>query len=85
MALQKPAEAAFPGANGKLVFVSRQDGDADIYTVNPEGSSRTKLVGSPVEDYSSSWSSDGAKIIFMHEPQYVVCNDDVCPNGFSTL
>ena len=36
----KPAEAAFPGQNGKIFFESHQDGPFEIYSVHPDGSAQ---------------------------------------------
>ena len=33
-AATKPAEAAFPGANGKIAFASSRDGNFEIYTLS---------------------------------------------------
>jgi Tol biopolymer transport system component len=30
----QPAEAAFPGLNGKIAFTSNRDGDPEIYVMN---------------------------------------------------
>jgi hypothetical protein len=30
----RPAEAAFPGANGKIVFASNRTGDYEIFVMN---------------------------------------------------
>jgi hypothetical protein len=38
VATQKPAEAAFPGKNGRIAFYSYQDGDSEIYKMLPDGS-----------------------------------------------
>jgi hypothetical protein len=37
------AEAAFPGANGKIAFVR----DGDIRTMNPDGSGQTDITSTP--------------------------------------
>lgn len=60
----KPAEATFPGTNGKIVYVSSKDGDLDIYTMNPDGSDKIKLTRNSAFDYTPTFSSDGSKIAF---------------------
>jgi hypothetical protein len=60
LALAAPAQAAFPGQNGKIVF----SGDDDIWTMNPDGSARTQLTSGPAQDSRPSWSPDGKKILF---------------------
>ena len=37
VAAVSPAEAAFPGQNGKIAFTSNRDGNLEIYTMNPNG------------------------------------------------
>jgi hypothetical protein len=34
-AFASPAQAAFPGANGKIVFHTDRDGNNEVYAVNP--------------------------------------------------
>jgi hypothetical protein len=47
VALVRPGLAAFPGANGKLVFTSDRDGNAEIYAMNADGSGQTNLTANP--------------------------------------
>ena len=37
------AAAAFRGANGKIVIRSNRDGNAEIYSMNPDGSARASM------------------------------------------
>jgi parvulin-like peptidyl-prolyl isomerase len=63
-----PAQATFPGKNGKIavvvtVNVGHLPGDPDVYTVNPDGSDLIALTS----DHRSSgpaWSPTGSKIAF---------------------
>lgn len=64
LALMKPAEAAFPGANGKIAFGSARDGNAEIYTMNPDGSSQARLTFNPASDSLATFSPDGKTIAF---------------------
>ncbi len=64
LTIQKPAEAAFPGKNGKIAFVSRRDGNREIYTMNTDGSDQTRLTHNPWDDVTPAWSPDGTKIAF---------------------
>ena len=59
-----PAESAFPGANGKIAFVSHRDGNFEIYVMNASGSGPTRLTNNPADDGSAHWSPDGSKIAF---------------------
>ena len=47
---ERPARAAFPGQNGKIVFVSDRDGNLEIYTINPDGSGQTNIPKNPSAD-----------------------------------
>lgn len=53
-----PAEAAFPGQNGKIAFAR----DGDIWTVNPDGTGRIRITTNPARDFSPRWSPDGKQI-----------------------
>ncbi|HJX61829.1 MAG TPA: hypothetical protein VJ578_04595, partial [Dehalococcoidia bacterium] len=58
------ADAAFPGANGKIAFHSYRDGNAEIYVMNADGSGQTRLTNEPATDNLPSWSPDGSRIAF---------------------
>jgi hypothetical protein len=53
-----PAQAAFPGQNGKIAFV-----DVGIWTVNPDGTGRIRLTISGGDRYPK-WSPNGSRIAF---------------------
>src|SRR6266852_4745158 len=58
------AKATFPGANGKIAFVSVRDGNQEIYVMDANGSGQTRLTFSAAVDTHPSWSPDGSKIAF---------------------
>jgi Tol biopolymer transport system component len=70
----KPAEAAFPGTNGKIAFVSdRNDPNAgtenswacEIFVMDPNGSNPTNLTNDTTKcDESPTFSPNGSKIAF---------------------
>ena len=51
----------------KIVYVSTQDGDAEIYVMEADGSNPRQLTANLVKDESPSWSPDGQRIAFMRE------------------
>jgi len=59
-----PAESAFPGGNGKIVFQTNRDGNYEIYTMNADGTGQTRLTNNAAEDSAPAWSADGTRIAF---------------------
>ena len=50
-----------------IAFVSDRDGNREIYVVNADGSSLTRLTDSQGSDGSPSWSPDGRRIAFVSD------------------
>ena len=48
----------------KIVFVSKRDGNAEIYSMNPDGSQQVNLTQHPAEDYDPAWAPNGKQIVF---------------------
>jgi hypothetical protein len=60
-----PARAgAFPGKNGRIAFTSHRDGNFEVYSMKPDGSSLTDLTKNPNADGDPSYSAGGKKIAF---------------------
>jgi Tol biopolymer transport system component len=84
LALASSAQAAFPGANGKIAFIKEThvggSTQRDIYTVNPDGTALTRLT---TDELSSDpvWSPDATKIAFhtlRHDPGCSFpCNSEI--------
>lgn len=80
----RPTQAAFPGKNGKIVFVLQEifgDPDASyaqnsVYVVNPDGSGQRQLLPSSFSFYTPAWSPDGTKIVFPKDSALWVMNAD---------
>jgi Tol biopolymer transport system component len=68
IAVARPAGAAFPGTNGRIVFVTDRaaPGPAgrEIYTTNADGSDPLALTANTVADTDPAYSPDGARIAF---------------------
>lgn len=48
----------------KLLFVSNQDGDREVYSVDSDGKNLVQLTENHSDDYDASWSPSGDKILF---------------------
>ncbi|MFT7430749.1 MAG: Tol biopolymer transport system component [Colwellia sp.] len=48
----------------KLLFVSNQDGDREIFLTNLKGESLKQLTNNSRDDFDASWSPDGQFILF---------------------
>ncbi|MFN2505618.1 MAG: TolB family protein, partial [Acidimicrobiales bacterium] len=59
------AEGAFPGTNGRIVFISDRDGDNEVFTMNPDGSNQVNLTNNTATEFEPAWSADGTKIVFV--------------------
>jgi len=57
----RQAEAAFPGANGRIAFSA----NGGIWTVNPDGSDQVNLTPGPTGGGEPAWSSDGTEMAFV--------------------
>jgi Tol biopolymer transport system component len=74
-ALTAAAEAAFPGANGKIVFDKSNGNSNQIYTLDPNApnpsstiTDLSSFIPTPGNAYSPHWSPDGTKIVFTLTP-----------------
>ncbi len=48
----------------RLVFVSHRDGNAEIYSMEADGSDKLRLTKNNADDLTPDWSSDGSRIAF---------------------
>lgn len=57
-------DPAWSPAGNRIVFVTTESGNDDIWIINDDGSGLTQLTDDPNYDKSPSWSPDGTKILF---------------------
>ena len=68
LAVKGPAQAAFPGQNGRIAYVSQlESGFHQIYTMNPDGTERKQLTDNLAYDTSPAYSPDGKRIAFVSQ------------------
>jgi TolB protein len=59
------AKSASPTLEGKILFCTTRNNDAEIYSMNPEGLNEVNLTSDPAGwDTNPSWSPDGKKILY---------------------
>jgi hypothetical protein len=61
------AQAVVPGVNGKIFFASAQDGNEEIYSMNPDGSGQKRLTFNTAFDFDPAISPDGSKVAFFSD------------------
>ena len=66
LAAAAPAQAAFPGQNGRIAFetIRRLRSDprfGEIHSINPDGTGALQLTNNSVFDGGPAWSPDGSR------------------------
>jgi WD40-like Beta Propeller Repeat len=64
LAATPPASATFPGRNGLIAYTGSVGDGSDIFTVDPENRTITRLTAAAGDDTAPSWSPDGGQIAF---------------------
>ena len=54
-------------AQGQIAFVSRRDGNPEIYVMDADGKNQRRLTNNRADDWFPSWSPDGKRIVFISE------------------
>ncbi len=62
---QDGASPAWSPDGLKFAFVSRRDGNSEIYVMDLDGGHQTRLTSNRSKDYQPSWSPDGARVAFV--------------------
>jgi dipeptidyl aminopeptidase/acylaminoacyl peptidase len=73
------AQAAFPGSNGKIIYVKDTDASTEadeLYTINPDGTNETRLTTNSTGDDGPAWSADGSRIAWRTFNRIAVMNID---------
>ena len=79
-AVAPSAQAAFPGANGRINFSSdagSATGNGDVYDMRSDGSGQRNLTNNPAEDFYGHYSPDGRRIAFTSFRDAGDAQDDV--------
>jgi len=59
------ADSVSASAMTKIAFASDRDGNLEIYLMDGDGGSQTRLTEDPGEDFSPAWSPDGTRLAFV--------------------
>ena len=49
----------------RIAFLSDRDGNVEVYVMDADGSSPTRLTNTPANEETPAWSPDGARIGFV--------------------
>jgi hypothetical protein len=60
----QPAEANYPGTNGKIAYAGYDGNDSEIYTINAGGGGKKQLTDNSTNDRYPSYSPSGKKIAY---------------------
>ena len=55
------------GAQARIAFTSRRDGNSEIYVMDADGKNQRNLANNRDDDWWPSWPPDGKRIVFVSE------------------
>ena len=61
-------------AQAQIAFVSKRDGNAEIYVMDADGGNQRRLTNNRGDEWDPSWSPDGRKIVFSSDRDGHVIN-----------
>jgi hypothetical protein len=64
LGLVSSAGATPPGANGRIAYSAIRDGNPELYSIAPDGSSERRLTWTNATEQNPAWSPDGTKIAY---------------------
>ena len=83
--VEQPGEKGVEKEKGKIVFVTEEEGNFDIYTMAAAGSEKIRLTYHEAADFDPAWSPDGRQVAFVslregdHEAgESKSCSEDNC-------
>jgi WD40 repeat protein len=53
---------------GRIAFSAGPPHREDVYVINADGTGRARVTTDPAADFDSSWSPDGSRIAYRHQP-----------------
>lgn len=67
----EPCESVDPAwsPDGRLLFVSRCEGNAEIYRMGPDGSGVERLTDTPGAEHEPVYSPDGRRVAYAYHPE----------------
>ena len=77
VAISGPAQATFPGQNGRIAFQGEKPSGTAIYTMNPNGTGLRRLTPRKGEALTPDWSPNGRLIaVAQHECRVAIMRAD---------
>jgi len=64
---QTKTPSVFINPTGQIAFVSKRDGNEEIYIMNKDGSGQTNITNNPSDDDLPVWSPDGSHLAFVSD------------------